>query len=124
MEVPGGSDRSKPIEKGSLKRGNIIYLKPFSEGSAMISTYETDKASERYGLPTSYDVLAISGQPRAKVHWSRVVHVAEDLLDDDVFGRPRLKRIYDRLDDLMKIVGGGAEATWQTMDRGMAFSTK
>jgi hypothetical protein len=122
--VAGGSDLGAPIEKNSLKPGGIIYLKPFSEGSATISTYETEKANERYGLPMFYDVLTIAGQLRVKVHWSRVIHVAEDLLEDDVLGRPRLKRIYDRLDDLMKIVGGGAEATWNIMDKGMAFTTK
>lgn len=117
--VKGGSDLSQPIEKSSLKPGDIIYLKPFSEGSATIQTYETEKASERFGLPAFYDVLINAGEPKARVHWSRVLHVAEDLTEDDVFGRPRLKRIYDRLDDLTKIVGGGAEATWKTMDKGL-----
>jgi hypothetical protein len=117
--VKGGSDLAQPIEQGKLKPGDIIYLKPFSEGSATINAYETDKANERYGLPTFYDVLTIAGQQKVKVHWSRVLHVAEDLLEDDVLGRPRLKRIYDRLDDLTKIVGGGAEATWKTMDKGL-----
>lgn len=117
--VSGGSDLAAPIEKASLKPGGIIYLKPFSQGSATINTYEIDKTSERYGLPTFYDVLINVGQLKVRVHWSRVLHVAEDLLEDDVFGRPRLKRIYDRLDDLTKIVGGGAEATWKLMYKGM-----
>ena len=74
--VAGGSDLAAPIEKGSLKPGGIIYLKPFSEGSATINAYETEKANERYGLPTFYDVLTIAGQPKVRVHWSRVLHVA------------------------------------------------
>ena len=43
------------------------------------------------------------------VHASRVLHVAEDCLDDDVYGIPRLKPVFDRLDDLLKVVGGSAE---------------
>jgi hypothetical protein len=45
--------------------------------------------------------------------------VAEDLLEDEVYGRPRLKRVYNRLNDLEKIIGGGSEATWKVMDRGL-----
>ena len=51
------------------------------------------------------------------VHWSRVIHVAEDTVEDRVFGRPRLERVYNRLDDLMKISGGSAEMYWQNVAR-------
>ena len=36
-----------------------------------------------------------------------------------MFGRPRLERVFNRLQDLTKIVGGGAEAAWRVMDRGI-----
>jgi uncharacterized protein len=34
-------------------------------------------------------------------------------------GRPRLTRVWNRLDDLEKVVGGGSEAFWKTVFQGM-----
>lgn len=36
-----------------------------------------------------------------------------------MFSAPRLERIWNRLDDLEKIVGGGSEAFWKTVFQGM-----
>jgi hypothetical protein len=44
-----------------------------------------------------------------KVHYTRVIHVAENALTNDVIGTPRLEPVYNRLIDLDKIVGGSAE---------------
>jgi hypothetical protein len=41
------------------------------------------------------------------------------LLDDDVFGTPRLEPVNNYLDDLMKVVGGGSEAAWKRADPGL-----
>ena len=46
-----------------------------------------------------------------------MLHVAEDCLDDDVYGIPRLKPVFDRLDDLLKVVGGSAEFFWRGASR-------
>jgi hypothetical protein len=99
---------------------DVLYLQPYSEEFAQIEQLEQDAALPTYGQPLLYRLT--SGQPdlaqrhtpprSVLVHASRVIHVAEDLLDDDIYGVPRLKPIYDRLDDLFKIVGGGAEGFW------------
>ena len=47
------------------------------------------------------------------VHASRVIHIAEDVLDDEVYGVPRLHPISNRLDDLDKVIGGGAEGYYR-----------
>ena len=47
-----------------------------------------------------------------KVHWSRIIHVTDGLLDDEFYGFPRLQRVWNKLDDLLKVVGGGSEAFW------------
>lgn len=49
------------------------------------------------------------------VHWTRIIHVADNLLDNKIHGEPRLRRCWNRLDDLEKIVGGGSEASWRSM---------
>jgi hypothetical protein len=45
--------------------------------------------------------------------------VAEDLLEDNVFGRSRLECVYNLLDDIMKVAGGGAEVWWLVANRGI-----
>jgi uncharacterized protein len=114
---------SQPLKAHSLKSTtDILYLSVFAEGSVTILTYDRDPQSVRFGLPETYQVqmgAATLGFGTEVVHWSRLIHVAEDLTEDEVFGRPRLERVFNRLQDLMKIVGGGAEAAWRVMDRGI-----
>src|SRR5690606_31122141 len=47
------------------------------------------------------------------VHWTRVIHIAERALDDEAIGLPRLERIYNRVMDCEKLLGGSAEIYWQ-----------
>jgi hypothetical protein len=54
-----------------------------------------------------------------RVHWSRVLHIADGLLDDNIYGEPRLRCIWNRLDDLEKVAGGGSEAFWKRADQGL-----
>lgn len=123
----------KPLEQPMAKlkdQKDVLYLTPLGEDRATIAEFEEDKTSERYGLPKTY--LLTLGTPKssaligrgipggqAKVHWSRVLHVAEGVLEDDVYGEPRLRAVFDRLDDLDKVLAGGAEASWKRADPGM-----
>lgn len=114
------------------KLKEILYLQPLSEEHATVESWDTKTSSPRYGMPEFYRV-ALGGDPTitpgntsnqrstiyAKVHWSRLLHIAEGLLEDDVFGTPRLEAVWNNLDDLLKVVGGGAEAAWKRMDPGI-----
>lgn len=116
---------------------DIIYLRPVSEQNAFITKFDLSPWSERFGLPLEYRISSTIGGgaagsneaqraisiPNLNVHWSRVIHVAHDLLEDNVFGRPYLKNIWNRLDDLDKIIGGGAEATLQRVTTGLHANT-
>lgn len=118
--VTGDLPLSEALPPGSLKLpGDVIYFSAFSENSVTIQEIDKDPHSPRFGLPIMYSVKFSETGASERVHWSRCLHVAEDLLEDEVYGRPRLKRIYNLLEDLLKIVGGGSEATWKTMDRGL-----
>ena len=97
---------------------DVLFLAPYSEEFAEIDGFEQDPASPLFGQPARYKVnfnrqttSSSRTLPRkiGFVHASRVLHVAEDCLDDDVYGIPRLKPVFDRLDDLLKVVGGSAE---------------
>lgn len=116
---------ARPVTKGGLKsERDILYLRPFSEGKAEISTWIDDTSSERYGLPELYSIELRDDKSARKVHWSRVIHLAENKLDSEVYGVPRLQRVYNRLDDLMKLVGGSAEATWLGMRQGLILTNR
>lgn len=99
----------------------ILYLSPGPQVGAKIESVEMDKNSDRFGLPLFYSVNIGTAQNAefTKVHWTRVIHVAEGSLENDLFGKPRLRAVWNRLDDLDKILGGGAEAAWKRMDPGL-----
>ena len=50
---------------------------------------------------------------RVPVHASRVIHVAEGGLEDDLIGPPCLEAVWNYLLDLEKEVGGTAEMVWK-----------
>lgn len=127
-----------PLDKPLKRSKSIPFVMPYSEGSAIIDGFVEDVSDPRFGMPAKYriDLLgdlkaAKSGSTRegsslsAKpVDASRVIHFAEGLLEDNVYGTPRLEAVWNRLDDLAKVVGGGAEAFWITANRGMEFALK
>ena len=106
---------------------DLLFLSLFSEANANIRKLINEAADPRFGLPESYEVQFIGGmgvdsRTTAKtVHASRVIHIAEGTLEDDIFGAPRLKKVWNYLDDLDKVIGGSSEAIWKTVDRGMQF---
>ncbi len=95
----------------SGKNRKLLYLKPLSEESARIMETDKNPASERYGRPLYYGVTVDSKE--IKVHYSRVIHIAGGLLEDEVLGTPALKPVFNRLKDLEKLVGGSAEMFWK-----------
>jgi uncharacterized protein len=125
--VKGGSGLDTALRYHQFTAASsIIYLSVFGEGSASIKTYETDPTSERFGKPLTYEIDfggSVKGftvdKKKQEVHWTRVIHVAEDMIEDEVHGTPRLERVFDLLEDLEKVVGGAAEMFWQGADRGL-----
>lgn len=122
-------DLGSPASKGPL-----LYLQPYGQGSTSIVNAVGDPANERFGKPEMYEITF--SDPTAvntrkvplttkstdkKVHHSRILHVAEGVLEDEIFGLPRLQNVTNLLDDLLKVVGGSAETYWLTANRGMQF---
>lgn len=121
----GGEDLKRPLKK-LQGPDSIIYLQAYHEGNAQINTWVTSTSDPRFGQPETYKVTLTSGVDNFRpsgatadliVHWSRIIHVAEDLLEDEVFGRPRLERALNRLADLDKIAASTGEAYWQAVVR-------
>lgn len=115
--VDGGEPMDRPVQGSGY---NLLYLSPHGEYSSDIVEWDMNPASPRFGKPERYRItIGVGwtgfggGERSLNVHWSRVIHVAEKPLDDISIGTPRLERIWNRLMDLDKLLGGGAETYWQ-----------
>jgi len=123
--IGAAGEVSTPLQRVTGPDG-ILYLSAFSERDVLVEALETNTASPRFGQPTMYNFQRMTAPltngvaaMRGRVHYSRVIHIADGKLDDHMFGQPRLERIWNLLDDLDKVVGGGAEAFWKRVDAGM-----
>lgn len=133
LGVRGARSFEEPIQR---VRGpeDILYLAPYSEDNSKIHSFDNDETSERFGLPFQYEItttrditsagmqgLSTAVGQTVMTHYSRLIHVADNLLEDDIFGQPRMKAVWNYLDDLDKTAGASSEAIWKTMDRGIQF---
>ena len=109
------------LQSEALKRkpGSVAYLKQFSELRVKVQDgdLDNDRTSPRFGQPIRYqftNLLKSNGsQGTQYVHWTRVIHVADEAVEDDEWGEPLLASVWNWLDDLEKVAGAGSEAFWR-----------
>ncbi|MHA2084425.1 MAG: anti-CBASS protein Acb1 family protein [Candidatus Thorarchaeota archaeon] len=118
---------TSPVSKVSSP-DDILYLQAYTEKSAAIEKYVTDTKDERFGRVEIYKLnlsgieegLAAANLPRNElIHYSRVLHIAEGKVENEVHGTPRLRPVFNLLDDLVKVSGGAPEMFWQGAYRGL-----
>lgn len=117
---------AQPVSEGERV---LKYVKPISQDNAKIKTWEKEASDERYGKPRIYEIQfenpgVDQGTTSLKVHHSRILHVAFELLEDEVEGEPIMVAIYNRLKDLEKLIGGSAEMFWRGARPGYTGSAK
>lgn len=114
-----GDDLGVELTGGNRK---LTYIRPFEEHLVDIATLENDVTNPRFGLPTVYnirfvDTATMTGETQTaravKVHHSRIIHVADNRQNSDVYGAPRMQWTFNRLLDLRKIAGGSGEMFWK-----------
>lgn len=124
LGINDGRQFNEQVEQAN----ELLYLQIFLEHNSLISKYVTDEKSSRFGLPETYQLKLSTGDHTQsvskEVHHSRVLHIAEDLLDNEIEGIPRLQKVLNRLDDLEKIVGGSGEMFWRGAFQGLAFKAQ
>lgn len=101
---------------------SLAYVKPFGQSNAFIYKYETNPTSSRFGKPLLYKLIlsSIGGSTSELiVHHSRCIHITHDLLENEVYGTPQLEKVFNRLMDIEKLVGGSAEMFWRGARPGM-----
>lgn len=134
-----GNTLDQPVNTTRLMNTEkkVLYLQPYSSKSATIDKYVNNVASEHFMQPEFYKIdpkadLDTMGQPKTsgysagaaglgtfRVHHSRILHICENPLENEVWGSPRIERVYNILDDLLKVTGGTAETYWLTANRGL-----
>jgi len=129
LGLDDGAELSEEAKKGGNK---LLYLRAFDESLAKITRYETDSKSPRYGQPVEYNLSFSDPSQNMQssigfsiatklVHWSRIIHVADNLGSSEVLGVPRLRPVYNRVYDLYKLYGGSAEMYWKGAFPGMGL---
>lgn len=141
LGAPGQLNEELP--KG--KPGQLLYLQPYAGGGgpgvgvggfnrrtgvgsvaafgdATIMAFDRDIQSRRFGLPEYYQLRRMdiaSDAFTTQVHWSRVIHLADGCIDNDSYGIPSLEAVWNLLDSLDKVTGGGAESYFQKAKSGL-----
>lgn len=119
------------LNQEATKGRKLIYLRPLTELQASIARYETNKTSPRFGMPLQYNINFGSedesesgfmggAAPPGRwelVHWSRVIHIADNRRSDDIFGVPRMRPVFNRLWDIHKISAAAGEGYWRNSIR-------
>jgi hypothetical protein len=102
----------------------LEFVTPYAQDHVMSwelgRDQDLDPSDPRYNKPVEYELSFADVDADQKdrredlqtVHWSRVIHVAEGKVESELKGTPRLEPVYNRLDDLEKVVGASAEAFW------------
>ncbi len=128
--IDDGLALSQPVNKS--RKNKVLYMQPYMEASIEILKLDDDTASPRFGKPLMYRItpgeslmknattlLNAGGKRSFDVHYSRVLHMADNCMENTVIGHSRLEPIYNLLDDLQKVSGGSAETYWLTANRGL-----
>ena len=140
--VPGINERGEIVEGDRAER-NLVYLRALDESMVEILESEDDESNPRYGYPTMYEITFLptkeagggesgvqvitpskngkTNTTTKKVHWSRVIHVADNCVTSEIFGTPRQQNVYNHLWDLRKLFGGSAEMFWQGALMGLSI---
>ena len=126
------SDEFAPGNPGQPTR-KLLYIRVFDESMVQVVQYEANIRNPRFGQPLMYLVtLNDPSQPHTgiglplatvRVHWSRVIHIADNLRNSEIFGVPRMQPVYNRLLDLRKLYGGSAEMYWAGAFPGLSLET-
>lgn len=135
LGVDDGKPLNTPIEGIDEKTGEpingakekkLLYLRAYDQSVVEITSSETDMRSPRYGMPKIYSIkFQESGSTgtvkNIAVHWTRVIHVADNRESSEVLGVSRLKGVYNNLLDIKKISGGSGEMFWKGGFPGYSF---
>jgi len=118
--IQDGLDFDQPLGTGGSLED--IYFRVYGEDGIEISKFDTDPMSIRFGLPIVYQLTVTNltnskgktaGARTVNVHYTRVVVLAEGLLENDIEGSSALEPVWDALIDKDKVRGSAAESYYR-----------
>lgn len=135
----GTEDLSEPV--GGVQSGepqfsgpeDLEYVAVFGQDRVESISKVSDMSDPRFRLPESYEVITQNTNrsditnveseqtTTEEIHWTRVIHVPEGTLEDDIFGTPKLKPIWNNLLNVEKILAGSAEGYWRGGYQGLVI---
>jgi hypothetical protein len=100
----------------------LLFMRSYDESLVQITQFEADKNNPRFGQPVMYRITLNDprvvhsgvGLPLATVlvHWTRIIHLADNLVSSEVFGTPRQQPVLNNIINIQKLSGAGPEAAW------------
>lgn len=130
----GSTDVPLPVATPGTKR-KLVYMRPFDESLVQVIRLESNPASPRFGHPLAYRITlqdinqdneqSVTGTTMAnpEVHWTRVIHIADNTGNSEVFGTPRQNPVYRHLANLYKLYAAAPEMFWRGAMNGLSFET-
>jgi hypothetical protein len=125
LGVDDGLGLNKPVPQN--RKCKLLYTRTFDESVITIKSVEQDIKNPRFGKPTMYGVKfenstdGSTNMNESEVHWTRCIHIADGRRMSEVFGEPRMRPVFNRLQDVRKLLGGSAEMFWQGAFPGLSF---
>ncbi len=142
--IDGINERGEPTGEGPPKK--LLFLRTFDESVCYITAREGDFQNPRYSQPRYYNLIfrdlqganagglggpgGVEGWGSGggtviditkRVHWSRVIHVADNRQLSEIYGIPRMQPVLNRLIDLRKVLSGSGEMFWKGAYPGISF---
>lgn len=122
-EGEGSQGLSEPVDTGSIdSMDDLNFLAVYKQTQVDWENTEIneDPTDPRYRLPETYNVEVSDGE-NEDIHHSRIIHVVEEPDEDELRSTPLYKPIFNRLDDLQKLLGGSAEMFWRAAWPGLVL---
>lgn len=143
LGLDDGADLDQPVsgldpDTGAIqeitKTRKVNYLRVFDEWLVRVMKVENNVHSPRCGQPKEYEITlsapsggvtsetgGMSSHIPTRVHWTRVIHLADNREANEVYGVPSMRPVLNLIHDIRKTAGGSAEMFWRGAFPGYAF---
>ena len=119
--VPDDMKPDMPIGQANKDNFDGLYYRVYEECGINVAKWNDDPASSRFNMPEIYSLQtslnesgSMMGKASAvKVHHSRIIHMAEGALSNELVGVSCLKAPWNALVDCAKVTGSNAEANFK-----------
>lgn len=135
LGVDDGKPLSEPAEMKGKGGRRVTYIRAFPQKLAAVTSFETDMGDPRFGQPKTYLITfndyrdASAGgatgltTASAAVHWTRIVHVADNTTTAEWAGAPRMESVFNTLRDIFKVAAAAPEGYWKSCFTGLSLET-